>query len=221
MNGRDDDTVILVPMLTRAHRVVPLLQSIWATCGARVLFLTTPEDTAVRQEIERIGALQLAVPWESVGDYARKINTGFRHTHEPLIFTGADDLRFHPGWLQAARDKLTDGIGVVGTNDLGNPRVMDGDHATHFLITRRYILNHGTIDEPGKVFHEAYAHEFVDDEMVGTARFRGAWAHAGLSYVEHLHPNWGKAASDPLYELQRSRMRLSQRLFQRRRALWT
>ena len=34
-------------------------------------------------------------------------------TDEPLIFQGADDLRFYPGWLEAAKAKLAPGIGVV------------------------------------------------------------------------------------------------------------
>lgn len=221
MNGRDDDTVILVPVLTRVHRVVPLLASIRNTCSARVLFLSTQEDTDMRRAIDQAGAEQLVVPWQPVGDYARKINAGFRYTDEPLIFTGADDLEFRPGWLDAARAKLTDGIGVVGTNDLGSPRVMAGEHATHFLITRAYVTGFGTIDQPGQVMHEGYVHEYVDDEVVGTARCRNAWAPANESHVEHLHPDWGKAETDPLYQQQRQRMRLSRPLYQRRRLMWT
>lgn len=222
MDGRDDDTVILVPVLYRDHRVKPLLESVRSTCGARVLFLTTPEDTDMRRAVHRAGAEELTVPWQPTGDYARKINAGFLATHEALIFTGADDLEFQPGWLDAARAHLTPGIGVVGTNDLGSPRVMAGEHATHFLITRRYVLDRGTIDEPGKVFHEGYAHEYVDDELVGTARYRGALAMALDSHVKHLHPNWDPSVPmDSLYEMQQHRMRLSRPLFLRRRHQWT
>lgn len=222
MSNSDADTVILVPVLTRAHRVVPLLESIRSTCEARVLFLTTPEDLDVRRAIDRAGAEEMTVGWQSVGDYARKINTGFRCTAEPLVFSGADDLEFQPGWLEAARAALTPGIGVVGTNDLGSPRVMRGEHATHFLFTRRYGNDHGTLDGPGQLMYEGYVHEWVDDEVVGTARMRGAWAFAPESRVKHLHPNWDASIPiDELYAAQSYRMRLSQRTFQRRRTLWT
>jgi hypothetical protein len=103
-------------------------------------------------------------------------------------------------------------IGVVGTQDLCNGRTLRGEHATHFLVRRSYMLERGTVDERGKIFHEGYPHEYVDDELVGTARARGAWAFAEASIVEHLHPSVGKAPLDPLYEQQRARMRRGQRL---------
>lgn len=155
------------------------------------------------------------------GDYARKMNHGVRVTTEPLLFLGADDIDFHPGWFEAACARLTPGVGVVGTNDLGNPRVISGEHATHVLVTRAYVERHGTIDEPGKVCHEGYPHEFVDDELVATAKARGAWAFAADSIVEHLHPSWGKAPTDPLYDGQRRRLVQGRRVFERRKRLWT
>lgn len=212
---------VIVPMLGRAHRVGPLLRSVHAaTPDARVLFVTTPEDLDVRDTLDRAGAERIDVDWQPVGDYARKINAGHRHTTEELLFLGADDLHFHPGWLDAATARLAPGIGVVGTNDLGNPRVMRGEHATHSLITRAYVDEHGVIDEPGKILHEGYVHEFCDDELVGTAKKRGAWAFAGDSHVEHLHPHWGKAPTDASYDAQGERLEASRAHYERRRRLW-
>lgn len=216
------DLVILVPMLGRPHTVGPLLQSIDATAPhARVLFLVSPHDRAVHQVIDRLRRERMTVPYTRIGDYARKINTGYRATSEPHIFLGACDLRFHPGWYEAVIAKLGKGIGVVGTNDLGSPRVMAGEHATHSLITREYADEQGTVDQPGQVLFEGYAHEFVDDELVGTARKRGAFAFAFDSHVEHLHPSWGKNRPDALYRQHHQRMRHSRPLFETRRALWT
>lgn len=213
--------VVLVPMLGRAHRVVPLLESIRATCEARVLFLVSPGDVTVHAAVDRAGCERLTVAKLPSGDYARKINAGYRHTTEELLFLAADDLLFHSGWFEAALAHLGPGIGVVGTNDLGSPRVMRGEHATHSLVTRSYVDQFGTVDEPGLVLHEGYPHEYVDDELVGTAKHRGAWAFAVESHVEHLHPNWGKARSDALYAQQRSRMRAGAALYQQRRRMWT
>lgn len=216
------DLVIIVPMLGRAHRVVPLLESIHATCTARVLFAVSPGDPAVHRAIDAAGEQRVTVERHAVGDYARKVNTAYRASSEPLVFTGADDLLFHPGWFEAATAKLAPGIGVVGTNDLGSPRVVRGDHATHSLVTRDYADRFGTIDEPGAVLHEGYIHEYVDDELVGTAKARGAWAFAVEARVEHLHPNWNPAVPmDALYAEQPRRMRLSRSLYQRRQRLWT
>lgn len=217
------DLIILVPMLGRAHRVRPLLDSIEATVpDAAVLFCVSPHDTAVHNEIDRAGRLRLTVPWSTRGDYARKINTGYRLSTEPLLFLAADDLLFHPGWFEAAAAQLGPGIGVVGTNDLGSPRVIAGEHSTHSLVTRVYADQFGTIDRPGEILHEGYPHEFCDDELVGTAKARGAWSMAQDSHVEHLHPNWGKGQShtDALYLAQPRRMREGRPIFARRSRLW-
>lgn len=210
-------------MLGRPHRIQPLLESIdKATPAASVLFLLSTNDTTVKQVVQGTGRPYREMPYRPVGDYALKINLGAASTSEPLIFTGADDLFFHPGWFERAVQALTPGIGVVGTNDLGNPRVLAGEHATHFLVTREYVRR-GTIDRPdsGMIFHPEYPHEFVDDEFVGTAKKRCAWAMAIDSYVEHLHPHWGKAPTDSLYQQQPSRMRLGQAIYRRRRGLWS
>lgn len=215
------DLAVLVPVLGRVHRIEPLLDSLrTSTPQARVVFLTSPDDRVVHDEIDRHGAEQVVVPWEPVGDYARKINAGYRHTAEPLLFTGADDLCFHPGWFEAAAARATHGIGVVGTNDLTNRRVMTGRHSTHSLVVRSYVDFAGTIDEPGKVLHEGYVHEYVDDELVATAKKRRAWAFASDAHVEHLHPMGGKAPLDELYEAQAARMAASRDLFRRRARLW-
>lgn len=221
----DDDgggVVVAVPMLRRAHRVAPLLESIVTTApAARVVFAVTPSDLPVVDAVRAADAEMIMVAWSTLGDYARKINTVYRSTTEPLILLGADDLLFHPGWVAACRRALAPGIGVVGTNDLGSPRVTRGEHATHSLVTRQYADQSGVIDQPGAICHEGYYHEFVDDELVETAKARGAWAMALDAHVEHLHPNWDKAPNDSLYLAQRARMARGRPIYLRRRRLWT
>lgn len=218
----NSDLVILVPMLGRPHRVAPLLDSVQSTTpGARVMFLLSTNDDQVSSEVSRVGAEWIDIPYHPVGDYARKINTGYRETTEPLIFMAADDLKFHPGWIEAARKHLTEGVGVVGTNDLGNPRVTSGVHSTHSLVTRWYVDRCGLIDRPRAVLYEGYPHEYIDDELVETAKHRGMFAMALDAHVEHLHPNWGKAPLDPLYRQQQNRMVRGRNLYLTRRRLWT
>lgn len=213
--------VIVVPMLGRPHTVAPLLDSIHKTTpNARVLFMLTPGDDEVLAEVEARDEERSFVEW-APGDWARKINQGIALTAEEHIFTGACDLRFHQGWYEAALRKLGPGIGLVGTNDRCNARTMRGEHATHMLATRSYVEQSGTIDEPGKLFHEGYPHELCDDEAVETAKFRGAWAHARDSIVEHLHPMNRKAPMDDLYAQQGERILAGRPLYRERRKLWT
>ena len=169
-----------------------------------MVFACTPGDDATLDAVEAEGHKPLLVPWQSKGDYARKIQAGIDATSSPYVFTGADDLKFHPRWFENAARYMDGTVGVVGTNDLCNRRVLAGDHGTHFLVARWY-LELGTIDGDPHLFHHGYAHEFVDDELVGTAKKRGAWAHAPDSIVEHLHPMAEKAPMDELYAAQRVR----------------
>ena len=77
-----------------------------------------------------------------------------------------------------------------------------------------------TADQPGTVLYDGYVHEYVDDELVGVAKRRRAFAFAENSVVEHLHSTYGKAPDDPIYSQQGARMRASSSLFRRRRRLW-
>jgi hypothetical protein len=144
------------------------------------------------------------------GTFSEKVNMGYKTLNEkfsdrprkPWVFIVGDDVRFHAGWLDHAQAVGGDEFHVVGTNDLGNPKVIAGDHATHFLVRRSYIDEVGASwDGPGVLAHEGYRHWFVDDEIITAAKQRGVWAMSLGSVVEHLHPAWGKAASDDIYKL--------------------
>lgn len=218
------ELVIIVPMLHRSHRVDPLIESIREATDVehRVMFVGTLGDVAVIDAITRHDDVDLElIEPNTVGDYAKKINHGYRATTEPYLFLGADDLRFHPGWFQAAVRHMSARVGVVGTQDRCNTRVKRGVHATHSLVARSYVDAHGTIDEPGKVLHEGYVHEFVDDEFIATAKRRHAFLFEHRSVVEHLHPMVGKAPWDPMYAAQRTRMVVDRATFQQRQRLWT
>lgn len=213
-----DELAILVPVLRRPQNVRPLLRSIRKATPKpyRVLFIPDPEDWDELEALKRAKAEYLSVS----GNYAKKINAAIEHTIEPLVFLGADDIHFHPGWFEAAKAKLSDKIGVVGTQDLCNARVIRGEHSTHFLMARWYA-DLGTIDSQEGPLFEGYPHEYVDNELVETAKFRNAWAFANESIVEHLHPDAGKAPMDDLYAQRRPRMRRGFRVFKSRRRLWT
>lgn len=218
------DVCIVVPVLKRPHRVKPLLENIAASTpegSYRVLFVASPYDAAEIAAIEDSGADYRVVEWDggSPGDFARKTNAGYRASTEPLIFTGADDLNFHPGWLEAAKACFLPTVGVVGTNDLYNPGVKAGIHSTHSLVRREYA-DLGTVDEPRKIYHEGYDHTFVDNELVQTAIARRAFVHCPNSVVEHVHPHANKAPTDPVYRLSEASVRQGRRLFNQRKKLW-
>lgn len=214
--------VICVPVLRRPHRVQPLIDSIEAATpqAHRTLFIVSPGDDDEIAAIKDAGAEFIETPEPyAFGDYSKKINLAYRASWEPLLFLGADDLHFHPGWFEKAYEKLAPGIGVVGTNDLTNKRTRHY-HSTHSLVTRDYIDTQGTIDERHKVLHEGYLHNFVDDELVATANHRSAYAHADDCHVEHFHPMGRKAPTDDVYAIGLSGFDRDRRLFRQRERLW-
>ncbi len=219
------EVVVVVPVLNRPERVGPLADSFDASLvkvKARLLFVACSEDRGEVEALWAAGVDTLVIEGQRLpGDYARKINEGAAFTREPWLFLGADDLRFHRGWAEAALTVAREtGKRVVGTADLGNPSVLRGRHSTHSLVARSYIEERGTIDQPGIVLHEGYDHQYVDNEFVETAKARDEWAFAGESVVEHLHPHWGKGEHDSTYALAVAQSRLDHRRFVRRRNLW-
>lgn len=185
----------------------------------------TPEHAAVA-EAELSGWNCVLHKLPSDPNYAAKINAGaqFYASIADWYFFGADDLRFHRGWWEKAMEHALPHVGVIGTNDLCNPRTMRGMHSTHHLVAPWYAAL-GALDGGGPLY-EGYIHEFCDDEFVESAKKRGNWAHAVDSLVEHLHPMCGKCADpdafekDPHYGGMGNRIRYSRQLFLQRSVLW-
>ncbi len=203
--------LIVIPTLNRPGKLRPLAENIRDATRTpyRVLYVTEAEDQKSWAEAMTL-VTDLAVPFVNnrKHSYAGAVNAGYAaagdygipFTH---VFTGADDLRFSPGWdvpalaVLAARPELR----VTGTNDLHSPAVLAGEGASHYLIDRRYIDETGGVADqpPGLVQCEAYEHGFTDREFTETARARGVWAPCLDSVVEHRHPVWGQGAWDDGY----------------------
>lgn len=224
-----NEVAVVVPVLGRPHNAEPFMRSLRASTGlARVYAIVSPDDSDTAAAWKQAGADVMRgddehvvgqAPGPTAHTFAEKVNLGHRQTREPWLFAVGDDVAFRPGWLDHAQHVArTQHAAVVGTNDLGNPRVVAGDHATHLLISRAYIDEHGASwDGPGTVCHEGYRHWYVDDELVTVAKQRGVWAMALGSIVEHLHPAWGKAPDDEVYRLGQSHAEADLKLHQARR----
>ncbi len=208
---------ILVPVLDRPHRVEPLLASIAAATDVphRVIFACSDQPTV--DELDRLGAWYIRDEGGDDGSWPKRINRLYKIVNEQYIFTGADDLNFHPGWFQAVMrfmDQMQGG-GVVAVNDMLN---MSG---THFAIARNYIEDFGASgDGPGIVAHEGYRHTYCDDEIRAMAQKNDKWRFATDAIVEHLHVGAGKAPMDETYALGESTMGQGRELFMSRGHLW-
>lgn len=193
---------VLVPMLGRAHLVEGLVENLRSTSEAPVLFICSPGDRDAIVACNQTGEDVLVVEWQpGRADYAKKINAGYRDTEEPWVFTGASDLVFRPDWdVHALVVARRTGAGVIGTQDTQNAMVKRGLQSTHSLVSRAYVEEYGgTFDSTGAIYSEAYDHQFVDMELVETAKLRGRWAFSKRSVVEHRHPHWKTAEDDDTY----------------------
>lgn len=188
------EVAILIPTYGRTGRLKQVVDN--ASHPDATVYLIMEPDEAIAVE----GAVTLTHP-DRFGSYAKAINYAYRHTAEPLLFAAADDMNFHSGWLEAAKAELSDEVLVVGTNDLGNPDVLAGEHATHYLVDRRYLDGRGGVfDEgPGGFLPDCYDHNWTDREFIEVAKLRGVFKPCLASIVEHMHVHWGKAAMDDTY----------------------
>ncbi len=234
-----EPVAVIVPVALRPQNAEPFMRSLRASTGlAKVYAVCDAYDDETWQAWTAAGAdhvLQMVYGPEDgdpiieqddgtlglrakIGSFAEKVNDGFKDAKEPWLFIVGDDVRFHPGWYdRAVRASADLRYPVVGTNDITNPRVTSGEHATHLLIRREYVDGMGASwDGPGVVCHEGYRHWYVDDEIVTAARQRGLFAMAQDSVVEHMHPLWGKGAPDEVYELGQSYAAGDRKVFEAR-----
>jgi len=166
-------------------------------------------------------AITILIPGpRAPGDWARKINAAYRATTEPILVLLGDDVRPRPGWHNEVANAYQRGYGVIGTQDLGNRRVLAGLHSTHPAVARWYADRHGTVDGPGNVVPECYDHCFVDDELVETAKARGMWTFCNTAVLEHHHPNWQKGEMDWVYALGRQGFEVDRWTHELRSRLW-
>jgi glycosyltransferase involved in cell wall biosynthesis len=197
-----DGVAVVVPVLSRPQNVKPLVESFRNTQRgvANLYFIVDEDDYDEVNAIRDVGAAYITSTRGP--SFAQKVNTAFEDTVEPWLFICGDDVRFHDGWIDAAR-KLSDRFDVIGTNDSptgdGNPKVASGSHADHFFIRRSYVDQQGGC-LGGLVCHEGYRHFYADVETVELAKARGVFTPCLESIVEHLHPDLGKAEVDEVYK---------------------
>lgn len=193
---------VIVPVMRRPRNAEPFTRSLLATTGLANLYVVTdPDDVETRNAWAALnGPRVLVTPGGPT--FAQKVNYGYRFTWEPWVFIVGDDVTFKRSWLDHLQAVGRNGFDVIGTNDLCNPRVTAGEHATHIMIRRSYIDAVGASwDGPGTIAHEGYRHWFVDDEIVTAAKQRHVWSPCLASIVQHNHPIVGRADMDDVYEL--------------------
>lgn len=193
-----NELVVVVPTYRRPRALAVVAERFAAATDRiyRILFVIRPDDHPTRRAFERLQKRRPEVDAiEEAGPYRAGVNTGVRASFEPLILIGADDIKPHPGWLAAAKAYMSEKIGYVSLNDLGNHDVMTGRYATLPLVARWYAASEGDL------YFQGYTHTGCDVDASLRAQERGAYAYAPDAIMEHLHPAWGKGEVDATYKL--------------------
>lgn len=217
------EIVVLVPVYQRPQNVAPLIASFNRSRpkNARLVFVTSRGDEPEHQAIADAGADVLHYPGRRTnGDWAKKINYGYRHTDEPWILCGADDIRFHEGWDKALRRAMLTGKRVLGTEDLNPHANKNGIYSPHPMVARTYVEERGVVDRKGLIVCEQYSHNYPDRELAATAISRDEWLYVPDAILEHLHPAWTEHPADDTYLLGAQNAQTDYRLHLRRSRMW-
>ena len=190
---------LLCPLYTRVESLGRLAEELEQTVPGAELYLRCVKGVTPLFPITS----NMVLRYSDTTRYAEGINELARMAVEDgceWLGVMADDLKLHEGWWEEAMKVHAEtGALVIGLQDCHNPRVIAGQHATHFLVHRTF-LQVGSFDGPGTIMSTSYHHSFVDDELRTTALHYGIYAMAMESRVEHLHPVWGFGEWDETYE---------------------
>lgn len=126
---------------------------------------------------------------------AQKWNDGLLVVETNTVVFAADDLVFHPEWIEKATKALRafpDGSALVGFDELAN-----SEHPLHFAVTRKLLdeVNGGLLVVPH------YVSWYMDTELCDKARRWGRYMKNCGAIVEHRHPMHGNAPIDDLHRV--------------------
>lgn len=192
---------ILTPTFNRPSKIKPYIENIKSVTDMSlvdIVFIVEDDDVIVKNKCLNSDAITIINKRKR--SYAGAINTAVRELDYDYYFASADDCYFYNNWLPPILE-LSKNYGVVGTNDLGNPSVLNKQHATHYLVSKRY-LNKCVFDSPNDMLHEGYLHNFTDTELVQNAISNKEFIPCLHSIVEHLHYSFGKSDFDETYKKQ-------------------
>jgi hypothetical protein len=168
------------------------------------------------------GIPHLLCPWRrGRGDWAKKINWGYKQTSAPWILLGADDVNFKPGWDTCLRRAFKrSGKRVLGTQDMNPNANPAGIYSPHPLVARSYADHYGVVDKKQQIVCEQYDHNYPDRELAATAIARDEWLFVPDAIIEHLHPSVTDTPDDNTYRLGAKMAQRDYQMYVRRHKLW-
>lgn len=205
---------VIIPLKGRAEETARLVPRLIATAGHPAEWIAViDDDPAVAAALRPVAPPELTiVERPERGGYWRACQQATRASSGELLIALANDLLPCRRWLWAgmvayARAFGEGGDGVLGVND----GIHFGEHAGHFLISRRYLESMGG-------WPTWYQHGYGDVEIVERAKQQGRFAIGPFFRLYHDHWANGRPR-DPIYSLAISSDPQDQATYERRRRL--
>jgi hypothetical protein len=194
---------VIVPVMKRPQNAVLFMRSLRRTDAAprTVYAVCDEEDEQTIAAWAQEGAVIVISRYGS--SFPRKAQYAYEEMAPTTwVFLCGDDVSPKDGWWREAMKvaEMEPDACLISTNDLHNPFVTAGIHATHPIIKTSWIDECGASwDGPGSIAHMGYHHAYVDNEWTEKAKMDDVFAPALASIVEHRHPTWGTAPWDDTY----------------------
>lgn len=173
---------IFIPTYKRPSEMIRVYESVSeATPEEHEVYFVLEADDSESLALATVNNYSFVINEGEFG-YPESINTAYHKTDEHLFFMGADNLIFHPNWLENAFNWFGKGVEVVGVNSLHDIRVEIGETAKNCLVKRSYIKRFsGVVGNENTVL---YNYPYYMEEFVETAKARGMFLSAKRSIVE-------------------------------------
>jgi hypothetical protein len=199
-----DCLAIIVPVMKRPQNAHPFMASLRMSMSEprTVYAICDSGDDPTLGAWAGEGAVTLLCPNGST--FPIKAQYGYEQTRSEWIMLVGDDVRFARGWWTEVMKVacFNPEAQLIATNDMHNPFVTAGVHATHPVIKRSWVDESGASwDGPGHIVHTGYNHAYCDDEWSMKAKMEGVFAPALEARVDHLHPTWQQGPWDDVYAL--------------------
>lgn len=158
-----------------------MVAALWDVVDGLLLVKRAPGSTAVDG-------------WNEAAARARSSASSLDGPGPDWFVLGADDLVFHPGWLEMAlRVVELTGAQVVGFDDGGHTCIEQ--YAPHYMCSRWWAEE----TQEGFFVPPVYKSWWFDREVCERAREMGLYTAATGAVLEHKHPDWKTAPMDETY----------------------
>jgi len=204
--------LVVIPSMYRPEGLLRAVESVLSTApGVKVVCVLDMDDEPSRAILGTLDDESVCIVTVT-GDMptASRWNAGAEYSEADYFVIGADDIVFQPGWLEAALGAM-DVLGgecVVGFNEGASFGVL----AAHFMVSRKYAAR----GLGGCIMIPSYEHGFTDVEVTARAKSDNRLAFAEGAVIQHLHPFYGTAETDEIYEKGNESNARDEALFARR-----